>query len=339
MKPRQVGPFQVNPIGLGCMNICAVYGPPPSFDEAERLLLTALDEGVDFFDTAALYGFGESERIIGQVLSKHRSRFTLASKCGLHGVDLKGDGKKVRVIDGRPETLKANCDNSLRSLKTDVIDLYYLHRWDKKVPIEDSVGALSDLVRSGKIRSIGLSEVSAQTLRKAHREHPIAALQTEYSLWTRNPEIAVLKACEELGIAFVAFSPLARKFLCNDLHDMASLSDKDWRHTSPRFNADNYPLNLRLLDSYVQIAKELGCSPAQLALAWVLHQAPHIVTIPGTSRIDHLKDNMGALALSLSEDVLGRLNQAINHHNVVGKRYNAQASSEVDTEDFPAQSG
>ena len=334
MSQRAVGPFQVNPIGLGCMNICAVYGPPPSFDEAERLLLTALDEGVDFFDTAALYGFGESERIIGKVLSKHRSRFTLASKCGMQGVDVKGDGQKVRVIDGRPNTLKATCDNSLRSLNTDVIDLYYLHRWDKRVPIEESVGALADLVRVGKIRSIGLSEVSADTLRKAHAEHPIAALQTEYSLWTRNPEIAVLKACQELGVAFVSFSPLARKFLCNDLHDIASLSANDWRHTSPRFHAEHYPRNLQLLQDHVQIAQALGCTPAQLAIAWVLHQAPHIVTIPGTSRVAHLKENMAASRIHLSADVLARLNQAINQDKVSGNRYNAQASSEVDTENF-----
>ncbi|MEN9688807.1 MAG: hypothetical protein RI998_804 [Pseudomonadota bacterium] len=334
MSKRAVGPFQVNPIGLGCMNICVVYGPPPTFDEAERLLLTALDEGVDFFDTAALYGFGESERIIGKVLSKHRSRFTLASKCGMQGVDVKGDGQKVRVIDGRPETLKATCDNSLRSLNTDVIDLYYLHRWDKRVPIEESVGALADLVRAGKIRSIGLSEVSAETLRKAHAEHPIAALQTEYSLWTRNPEIAVLKACQEMGVAFVSFSPLARKFLCNDLHDIGSLSANDWRHTSPRFHAEHYPRNLQLLQEYVHIAQELGCTPAQLAIAWVLHQAPHIVTIPGTSRVAHLKENMAASLIHLSADVLARLNHAINQDKVSGNRYNAQASSEVDTENF-----
>ena len=334
MSKRAVGPFQVNPIGLGCMNICVVYGPPPTFDEAERLLLTALDEGVDFFDTAALYGFGESERIIGKVLSKHRSRFTLASKCGMQGVDVKGDGQKVRVIDGRPEILKATCDNSLRSLNTDVIDLYYLHRWDKRVPIEESVGALADLVRVGKIRSIGLSEVSADTLRKAHAEHPIAALQTEYSLWTRNPEIAVLKACQEMGVAFVSFSPLARKFLCYDLHDIGSLSANDWRHTSPRFHAEHYPRNLQLLQDHVQIAQELGCTPAQLAIAWVLHQAPHIVTIPGTSRVAHLKENMAASRIHLSADVLARLNQAINQDKVSGNRYNAQASSEVDTENF-----
>lgn len=334
MKKRQVGPFQVNPIGLGCMNICPVYGTPPSEADAQKLLLTALDEGVDFFDTAALYGFGESERIIGKTLSGKRSQFTLASKCGLHGVDKNGDGKKVRVLDGRPETLRATCENSLRSLKTDVIDLYYLHRWDKSVPIEDSVGMLSDLVRAGKIRTIGLSEVSAQTLRKAHAVHPITALQTEYSLWTRNPEIAVLDACRELGITFVSFSPLARKFLCGDLKDTSALLPTDWRHTSPRFHAEHYAKNLQLLDHYLAIARDVACTPAQLALAWVLHQAPHIVTIPGTSRIAHLKDNMGALTIELSPETLARLDQAINQHNVSGNRYNELASSEVDTEVF-----
>lgn len=334
MNTRQVGPFQVNPIGLGCMNICPVYGTPPSEADAQKLLLTALDEGVDFLDTAALYGFGESERIIGKTLSGKRSQFTLASKCGLHGVDVKGDGKKVRVLDGRPETLRATCENSLRSLKTDVIDLYYLHRWDKSVPIEDSVGMLSDLVRAGKIRTIGLSEVSAQTLRKAHAVHPITALQTEYSLWTRNPEIAVLDACRELGITFVSFSPLARKFLCGDLKDTSALLATDWRHTSPRFHAEHYAKNLQLLDPYLAIARDVACTPAQLALAWVLHQAPHIVTIPGTSRIAHLKDNMGALTIKLSLETLARLDQAINQHNVSGNRYNELASSEVDTEVF-----
>ncbi|NCV64121.1 MAG: aldo/keto reductase, partial [Betaproteobacteria bacterium] len=319
---------------LGCMNICPVYGTPPSEADAQKLLLTALDEGVDFFDTAALYGFGESERIIGKTLSGKRSQFTLASKCGLHGVDKNGDGKKVRVLDGRPETLRATCENSLRSLKTDVIDLYYLHRWDKSVPIEDSVGMLSDLVRAGKIRTIGLSEVSAQTLRKAHAVHPITALQTEYSLWTRNPEIAVLDACRELGITFVSFSPLARKFLCGDLKDTSALLPTDWRHTSPRFHAEHYAKNLQLLDHYLAIARDVACTPAQLALAWVLHQAPHIVTIPGTSRIAHLKDNMGALTIELSPETLARLDQAINQHNVSGNRYNELASSEVDTEVF-----
>ncbi len=192
MKQRFLGPFTVSAIGLGCMNICHAYGAPVSEAQAERLLLAALDAGVTHFDTAALYGFGASERLVGKVLSAHRAKFTLASKCGMQGVDVAGDGKLVRVIDGRPGTLKVTCEAALQRLRTDVIDLYYLHRWDKSVPVEDSVGALADLVRAGKIRAIGLSEVSAATLRRAHAVHPIAALQTEYSLWTRNPEIAVL---------------------------------------------------------------------------------------------------------------------------------------------------
>ena len=213
MKNRRIASFNVSAIGLGCMNLSHAYGAPVARDQAERVLLAALDQGVTLFDTAALYGFGVNETLLGQVLKSHRQKFTLASKCGMQGVD-PGDGKPVRVIDGRPETLRKTCEDALRRLQTEVIDLYYLHRWDKKVPIEDSVEALSDLVRQGKIQTIGLSEVSAQTLRKAHAEHPIAALQTEYSLWTRNPEIAVLQACKELGVTFVAFSPVARGFLC-----------------------------------------------------------------------------------------------------------------------------
>ena len=221
LAQRQLGPFQVSPIGLGCMNLSHAYGAPVSREQGERVLLAALDAGVTHFDTAALYGFGANESLVGRVLSQHRSRFTLASKCGMTGVDLKGDGQKLRVIDGRPETIKATCEEALKRLNTDVIDLYYLHRWDKQVPIEDSVGALSELVREGKIRAIGLSEVSASTLKRAHAVHPIAALQTEYSLWTRNPEIAVLDASKELGVSFVAFSPVARGFLCGDLTDVS----------------------------------------------------------------------------------------------------------------------
>ncbi|MDX9839557.1 MAG: aldo/keto reductase, partial [Azoarcus sp.] len=211
MQQRSLGPFQVGAIGLGCMNLSHAYGVPPAPEAAEAVLLRALDLGITHFDTASLYGFGANETLVGRVLSRYRSRFTLASKCGMTGVD----GK--RVIDGRPETLKLTCEASLKRLQTDVIDLYYLHRWDKQVPIEDSVGALAELVREGKIRSIGLSEVSAETLRRAHAVHPIAAVQTEYSLWTRNPEIAVLDACRELGASFVAFSPAARGFLANAL--------------------------------------------------------------------------------------------------------------------------
>jgi len=333
MQHRLLGPFSVSAIGLGCMNICHAYGPPVPEAEAERLLLTALDAGVTHFDTAALYGFGASETTVGKVLSPHRSRFTLASKCGLYGADLKGDGQLVRVIDGRPETLKANCEAALKRLRTDVIDLYYLHRWDKQVPVEDSVGALADLVRAGKIRSIGLSEVSATTLRRAHAVHPIAAVQTEYSLWTRNPEIAVLDACRELGAALVAFSPVARGFLCGPL-DTSTFDAKDIRRTMPRFAADHFAANQRLLPPYLAIAQEVGCSPAQLAIAWLLHKAPHILPIPGTSRVDHLLDDLGAEAVRLSPEVMARLEALINQHTVAGNRYNDQANREVDTEVF-----
>ncbi len=334
MSTRALGPFQVSPIGLGCMNICHAYGNPPPPEQAERLLLTALDAGVTHFDTAALYGFGMSEKIVGKALSAHRHQFTLASKCGMQGVDVQGDGKMVRVIDGRPATLRQTCEDALRRLQTDVIDLYYLHRWDKKVPIEDSVGGLSDLVRAGKIRSIGLSEVSAATLRKAHAVHPIAAVQTEYSLWTRNPEIALLEACRELGATFVAFSPVARGFLCGKPIEIDKLDAKDIRRGMPRFSADNFPRNLQLLPPYLAFAQELGCSPSQLAIAWLLHKAPHIVPIPGTTSIAHLHDDLGALDVKLSPAHMQQLEAMIGQHNVVGNRYNDQANSEVDTEAF-----
>lgn len=333
MNTRSLGPFQVSAIGLGCMNICHAYGAPISEADAERLLLAALDAGVTHFDTAALYGFGASESLVGKVLGPHRSRFTLASKCGMQGVDLAGDGKLVREINGRPEALKATCEASLKRLQTDVIDLYYLHRWDKTVPIEDSVGALGELVREGKIRTVGLSEVSAATLRRAHAVHPIAAVQTEFSLWTRNPEIAVLDACEELGAALVAFSPVARGFLCGPM-DASGFDAKDIRRSMPRFSPDHHAANTRLLPAYFAIAEEVGCSPAQLALAWLLHRAPHILPIPGTTRVDHLHDNLGADGVRLSESVMQRLGALINQDTVAGNRYNAQSSSEVDTENF-----
>jgi aryl-alcohol dehydrogenase-like predicted oxidoreductase len=334
MQQRQLGPFPVSAIGLGCMNICHAYGSPISEAEAEQLLLAALDAGVTHFDTAALYGFGVSETLVGKFLSAHRSKFTLASKCGMQGVDVNGDGKLVRVIDGRPETLRATCEAALKRLNTDVIDLYYLHRWDKQVPIEESVGGLGDLVQAGKIRAIGLSEVSASTLRKAHAVHPIAAVQTEYSLWTRNPEIAVLDACKELGTAFVAFSPVGRGFLCGEM-DVNALDAKDIRRTMPRFTPENHAANAKLLPGYFAIAKEVGCTPSQLAIAWLLHRGEHILPIPGTRTVDHLRDDLAAADVKLSGDVMGRLDALINQRTVAGSRYNAQANSEVDTEVFP----
>lgn len=329
MQQRRIGEFSVSALGLGCMNLSHAYGTPPTPEQAEALLLRALDHGINFFDTAALYGFGANETLVGRVLKLHRKKIVLASKCGMTGVD----GK--RVIDGRPATLKRTCDEALQRLQTDVIDLYYLHRWDKQVPIEESVGALGDLVRAGKIRGIGLSEVSAPTLRRAHAEHPIAALQNEYSLWTRNPEIAALDACRELGVAFVAFSPLARGFLTGALRDPESqLEAKDIRRQMPRFEPDNYAQNLKLLTRYLTIAAEERCTPAQLALAWLLARSDHIIPIFGTRQPKHLDDNAGSAAVNLDRSLIDRLDALINPQTVAGPRYNAATQQEIDSETF-----
>lgn len=333
MPTRQLGPFTVSAIGLGCMNLSHAYGTPPSAEQAERVLLSALDAGVTLFDTAALYGFGQNETLVGRVLKPHRQSITLASKGGMGGV-AGDDGVVRRVIDGRPETVRRNCEDSLRRLGTDVIDLYYLHRWDKNVPIEESVGAISRLVEEGKVRAIGLSEVSATTLRKAHAVHPIAAVQTEYSLWTRNPEIAVLAACRELGATFVAFSPVARGFLCDALQDVGSLHEKDIRRGMPRFEPANYAANLKLLPGYKALAQEAGCTPAQLALAWLLHKGEDIIPIPGTTSVEHLREDLAAADVRLSPELIARLEAHINEGTVSGNRYNQQSRSEVDTEEF-----
>jgi aryl-alcohol dehydrogenase-like predicted oxidoreductase len=328
LKQRKIGQFKVAEIGLGCMNLSHAYGVPPSPEQGEAILLAALDSGVTLFDTAALYGYGANEELLGRVLAKHRSKFTLASKCGI----FREDGK--RVIDGRPQTIRRTCEDSLRRLQTDVIDLYYLHRWDKQVPIEDSVGALADLVSEGKIRSVGLSEVSADTLRKAHKVHPIAAVQTEYSLWTRNAEIAVLDACRELDVAFVAFSPLARGFLTGLLRDVANFDKNDIRRNMPRFASDNYAANLGLLDNYTALAIEVGCSPAQLALAWLLTRHDFIIPIPGTTSLAHLEEDLACADVNLSPDVMARLDGLINQKTVTAPRYNAATQTEIDTEEF-----
>ncbi len=325
---RRIGPLEVAPIGLGCMNLSHAYGSPPPEHEAAALLLEALDLGVTLFDTAALYGFGANESLLGRVLAPHRERFVLASKCGLHGLD----GK--RVIDGRPATIRGSVEQSLQRLCTDRIDLLYLHRWDKQVPIEDSVGAMADLVRAGKVRLLGLSEVSAATLARAHAVHPISAVQTEYSLWTREPEIAVLEACRAIGAAFVAFSPLARAFLTGTLHDVTALEPKDIRRGMPRFEPATYARNRALLPAYEALAREAGGTPAQLALAWLLHRSEHIVPIPGTRSRAHLRENLGALQLRLDAGLMARLDALINRHTVVGPRYNAATTAEIDTELF-----
>ena len=332
MKQRQLGPYTVSAIGLGCMNLSHAYGAPPAPEVGEALLHRAYDLGVTLFDTAALYGFGTNEVLVGKALKAYRNKITLCSKGGMGGVSFP-DGVK-RVINGRPEVLRQNCEDSLARLDTDVIDLYYLHRWDKQVPIEDSVGALSDLVRAGKIREIGLSEVSAETIRKAHAVHPIVAVQTEYSLWTRNPEIAVLKTCEDIGATFVAFSPVARGFLCGELRDINTLAANDIRRAMPRFAADAYAENLALLIQFEAIAKEVGCTPSQLALAWLLNKDKRLIPIPGTQNIHHLEENMGADDISLSADQMNRLEALFHAKAAKGPRYNAQNAAEVDTEEF-----
>ncbi|NNU42637.1 aldo/keto reductase [Ramlibacter montanisoli] len=333
MHTRTIGPFTVTAIGLGCMNLSHAYGVPPPAEQGEKVLRAALDAGVTLFDTAALYGFGKNEELVGRVLKPHRRQLTLCSKGGLAGVP-DADGVLKRVIDGRPDTLRRNCEDSLRRLQTDVIDLYYLHRWDKKVPIEESVGAMSRLVEEGKVRTLGLSEVSAPTIRKAHAVHPITAVQNEYSLWTRNAEIAALDTCRELGIAFVAFSPVARGFLCDAVPDVAGFDAKDIRRTMPRFDAANHARNLKLLPPYRALAREAGCTPAQLALAWLLHKAPHIVPIPGTTSVDHLREDLAAADVRLAPELIGRLDALINEKTVAGNRYSEQANREVDTEVF-----
>jgi len=332
ISQRKLGPFSVSPIGLGCMSLSHAYSLPPAADVAADILLRALDLGVTHFDTAVLYGFGANEELLGRTLGPHRSRFTLASKCGLHGV--KSATGMRRVIDARPATLKQNCEDSLRRLHTDVIDLYYLHRWDKSVAIEESVGALSDLVREGKIRAIGLSEVSAATLMRAHAVHPIAAVQSEYSLCTRNPEIAVIEACRSIGAAFVAFSPLARGFLAGALPEVASLEPKDIRRSMPRFAAAAHAANLGLLDEYAKLGRAAHASMAQLALAWVLARGEHVVAIPGTTCRTHLEENLGAATLELQPDLIARLDALINERTVAGERYNATTQAEIDTENF-----
>jgi aryl-alcohol dehydrogenase-like predicted oxidoreductase len=326
MQTRRIGEFDVSCIGLGCMSLSWAYGPPPPREQAEAVLKGALDAGYTFLDTAALYGLGHNEKLIGEVLGDRRKDYVLASKCGV-------SNNGQRELNGKPEVLKRTCEESLVNLKTEVIDLYYLHRWDKRVPIEESVGALGDLVREGKIRSIGLSEVSADTLRRAHAVHPIAALQTEYSPWTRNPEIAVLDACRELGTAFVAFSPVGRGFLADGVRDPAALADNDIRRTMPRFQGDNFKANLHMRDGFKALAAEAGCTPAQLCLAWLLQVDPIIVPIPGTGSPAHMVENAQAAEVTLPEGIVQRVEAQVNQHTVQGHRYSEPMRAAIDTEE------
>jgi aryl-alcohol dehydrogenase-like predicted oxidoreductase len=326
---RQIGQASVAPIGLGCMNLTHAYGTPPSEKIATAVLHAAVDAGIDHFDCAALYGFGKSESLLGAVLPPFRSRIHLSSKCGMTGID----GK--RVIDGRPETLRQTLEDSLRRLRTDVLDLYYLHRWDKRVPIEDSIGELSRMVTAGKVRDIGLSEVSAATLRRAHEVHPIAAVQSEYSLWSRNVEVAVLDECARLNVAFIAFSPTARGFLADAIADPNQFTANDLRRSMPRFQPEHWPRNAALLPAWRELVRDAGCTGAQLALAWLLQKAPHIIAIPGTTSVTHLRENAAAMSLQLPQEFYLRADKIINPCTVSGPRYPSSTQLEIDTEELP----
>lgn len=327
---RTIGPYGVSAIGLGCMNLSHAYLPRPEPEQAERVLLHALDAGVTFFDTAALYGFGANEELVGRTLGRRRGEFTLASKCVLAEID----GK--RGLDGSPAAIARVLEDSLRRLNTDHIDLYYLHRLDPQVPIEESVGALARAVEAGKIGAIGLSEMSAATLRRAHAVHPVSAMQTEYSPWTRNAEVAVLDACAELGVAFVAFSPLARGLLAGSV-GAQGVSQGDIRAPMPRFQEPHLAHNLALAAQFKGLADQAGCTMAQLCLAWVLSRRDFIVPIPGTTSIAHLEENLAALSLDLPDDLFAAVDALFAFGAVSGPRYQKSAQAQVDTETWAGE--
>ncbi|MDF1681214.1 aldo/keto reductase [Ponticaulis sp.] len=325
---RSIAGKQLKPIGLGCMSLSQAYLPLPSEDDGVKLLNRAIDLGYDHLDTARLYGLGHNEALLSRVLKTRRDEVLLASKCGINV-----DGPS-RVIDCKPETVKKAVDTSLSTLGVDYIDLYYLHRRDFNVPIEDSVGALVDMQAAGKIGAIGLSEMSADTLRQAASVTQIAAMQTEYSLWTRNPELGVLETCKQTGTAFVAFSPVARGALARAVSNPAKLLEKDLRKNHPRFTEEHWPKNQKLITAFEALAEETGVKPAQLSLYWVLSQGEHVHAIPGTGSIPHLEENFATLELSVSDDILGKAGKLINQGTVSGHRYPEAMRKTIDTEDY-----
>jgi aryl-alcohol dehydrogenase-like predicted oxidoreductase len=324
MRRRALGRsgIQVSALGLGCWGMSGSYG---AADEAESVatLHRALDLGINFLDTADSYGDGHNETLLGRALEGRRHEFVLATKTGR--VRRAGpDGTTLLGIDGSPRRIRSACEASLARLRTDVIDLYYLHRADPLVPIEESVGAMAELVAAGKVRSIGLSEVSPETLRWVHAVHPVTALQSEYSLWTREPEATVLPVCEELGIAFVPFSPLGRGFLTGTLAGRAQIGPDDWRATNPRFSAENLDRNAALLGPLGEVARARGRTPAQVALAWVLVRGEHVIPIPGMKRRSHLNENVAATEIELRPEELARLEAAFPPGVAAGERYSPE---------------
>ena len=309
--------IRVGSIGLGCMGMSDFYGPTNDTESLATLNL-ALDRGANFLDTADMYGFGKNEELVGQVARARRREMVLASKFGLVR-DLKDPNK--RAVNGRPEYVRSACEASLKRLGVEVIDLYYQHRVDPDVPIEETVGAMAELVRTGKVRALGLSEASAETVRRASAIHPICALQSEYSLWTRDPEDGVLATCRALNIAFVGYSPLGRGFLTGAIRQVDDLAPGDYRRQTPRFQSDNLAANLKLVKQVEAVAAQQGCTPAQLAVAWVLAQGKDIVPIPGTKRRQRLLENLAAADVRLGPEELAALSAAIPREAVAGQRY------------------
>ena len=319
MEQRRIGkngPF-VSAIGLGCMGISMGYGPR---NDAESIntIHKAIDLGVTLIDTADMYGWGHNEELIGKTIKSERKKLTLATKMGF---SRRINGEVLDYfLDGSPKYIEEACNASLKRLDVETIDLYYLHRVDPKTPIEDSIGAMADLVKAGKIRYIGISEVKPSTIRRAMKVHPITAVQTEYSLWERYPENEILPTCQELGIGFVAYSPLGRGFLTGTVVNTTKLSPEDFRHLLPRFQGDNFLENQKLLIEFKKIAAENNCSMAQLALAWILAKNKNIIPIPGTKSVKHLEDNLGALNIHLTHD-LNKLDSLFSVGITKGKKY------------------
>jgi aryl-alcohol dehydrogenase-like predicted oxidoreductase len=321
MERRTLGPTgpQVSAIGLGCMGMSEFYG---AHDDAEsiKVIHHALDAGLDFLDTADIYGPHTNEVLVGKAIRGRRDEVFLATK---FGIVRDPDDPAKRGVNGRPEYVRSACDASLKRLGVDHIDLYYQHRVDRNTPIEDTVGAMAELVRAGKVRYLGLSEPSAQTIERAHKVHPITAVQSEYSLWTRDPEDGVLQACGKLGIGFVPYSPLGRGFLAGSIRSPDDFEADDYRRSSPRFQGDNFAKNLALVDKVRELAVAKGCTPAQLALAWVLAQGEHVVPIPGTKRVKYLDENIGAVDVKLDEDDLAAIDAVFPPDVAAGARYHA----------------
>lgn len=318
MKYRPLGRtgLSVSAIGLGCMGMSEFYGP---HDDAESLgtLAAAFDRGITFFDTADMYGAGHNEELLGRFLKGRRDKVVLASKFGI----VRQSAAYARRIDNTPAYIRSACDASLRRLGVDKIDLYYMHRRNPEVPVAESVGAMAELVKAGKVRAIGLSEVAVETLRAAHKVHPIAAVQSEYSLWTRGPEDGMLDACRELGVTFVAYSPLGRALLTGKLASTDDLAPDDFRRHNPRFQGEAFAANKRLADELAAVAAELKITPAQLALAWLLGKHPHVVPIPGTRRATHLAENIAASEVGLAPATIARLDALFAPEAVAGERY------------------